>query len=103
MFSQLWQHRGQYLKAQILFIAQPVDLRAVCDKLLTELGVARKVAKSEPSSPADPVSAVWFEIAPAEENTPEAAMLRFSMVVFLIAIALWTNVSVGGSVGYCPV
>ncbi|MDQ3565189.1 MAG: hypothetical protein M3436_13965 [Pseudomonadota bacterium] len=47
------------------------DIRAVCDKLLAELGVARKVAKSEPSSPADPVPAVRVEIAPAEENTPE--------------------------------
>ena len=31
------------------------------------------------------------------------AMLRFSMVVSLIAIALCTKVSAGGSVGYCPV
>src|SRR2546425_9820237 len=25
MFSQLWKHRGQYLEAQILLIAQPID------------------------------------------------------------------------------
>ncbi|MGH8512406.1 MAG: hypothetical protein ACREV8_00350 [Gammaproteobacteria bacterium] len=47
------------------------DIRAVCDKLLAELGVARKVAKSEPSGPADVVPAVRVEIAPAEENTRE--------------------------------
>ena len=47
------------------------DIRAVCNKLLAELGVAGKVAKSEPSGPAELVPAVQFEIAPAEENTPE--------------------------------
>ena len=41
------------------------NIRAVCDKLLTELGVARKVAKSEPT---DPAPAVRVEIAPAEET-----------------------------------
>jgi len=47
------------------------DIRAVCNKLLAELGVARKVAKSERPGPADPVPAVRVEITPAEENTPE--------------------------------
>ena len=52
------------------------DIRAVCEKLLAEFGVARKVAKSERPGPADPVPAVRFEIAPAEENTPETVELR---------------------------
>ena len=47
------------------------DIRAVCDKLLAELGVARKVAKSERPGPADPLPAVRVEIAPAEEYTPK--------------------------------
>ncbi|MGH8531435.1 MAG: hypothetical protein ACREV1_01600 [Gammaproteobacteria bacterium] len=42
------------------------NIGAVCDKLLAELGVVRKVAKSEPSSPADPVPTVRVEIVPAE-------------------------------------
>ena len=41
------------------------DIRAVCDKLLAEIGVARKVAKSEPI---DPAPAVRVELAPAEET-----------------------------------
>lgn len=44
------------------------DIRAVCDKLLAELGVARKVAKSERPGPAGPVPAVRVELAPAEET-----------------------------------
>ena len=41
------------------------DIRAVCDTLLAEIGVARKVAKSEPI---DPAPAVRVELAPAEET-----------------------------------
>ncbi|MGH6820955.1 MAG: hypothetical protein ACREDU_08870, partial [Methylocella sp.] len=45
------------------------NIRAVCDKLLAELSVVRKVAKSKASGPIEPAPAVRFEIAPAEEET----------------------------------
>jgi hypothetical protein len=44
------------------------DIRAICTRLLVELGVTRKVAKSEPSGPIDPAPAVRVEIVPAEET-----------------------------------
>jgi len=45
------------------------DIRAVCARLLAELGVTRKVAQNEPSGLIDPAPAVRVEIVPAEEET----------------------------------
>ncbi|MGH8508729.1 MAG: hypothetical protein ACREVH_08430 [Gammaproteobacteria bacterium] len=48
------------------------DIRAVCAKLLADLGATRKVAKSEPSGPVEPAPGVRVEIVPAEESEPVA-------------------------------